>query len=359
MRKEVIDGGQLISIMFWTIMGTAVLTLPVLIGRHAPRDAWIAAVIFIIGGLGLSLVIGALAKKFPEKDFVSCVENVFGIWIGKILIAIFFIWLLHTTSFVIWQISTFTKISLLPRTPLLIVVLIIIIPSVYAVHNGIESVARSGQFIFLITFGTLFVLFLMNMPEVNIENLQPVFDDGFNNIIRSSLAPLAWAGEIMFILFLVPNVKQQKKITQYSMITIILIGIGGIINEFFYTAVFGPLRQHLISPFYTLVRYISPSDFIGRYDVLFVSVNLAGNFVKLSVFMYILIFSFSKLFKKQNHRPFVLPVTIALIILTLISVEGSPQLTNFLDNVFPFYTLPILYGLPSVTLLVAKLRKLK
>ena len=46
MQKYRISAGQLIGMMFWTIMGTAVISLPVLIGLHAPRDAWAAAVLF-------------------------------------------------------------------------------------------------------------------------------------------------------------------------------------------------------------------------------------------------------------------------------------------------------------------------
>lgn len=339
-------------------MGTAVISLPVLIGIHAPRDAWVAAVIFTVGGILLSLIVGALAKMFPEKNFVTCVEKVFGSLIGKVIILVFTVWLFHTTSFVIWQTSTLTKISLLPKTPLVIVTIISLIPPMYAVYCGIERVARSGQFIFIFNFGLFISLFFLYSPDIDLTNLLPVFDDGVYNILRSSIAPLAWAGEIMFILFLVPNIEKKTKITNYSIITILIIGIGGIINEVFYTGVFGPLRQYLAIPYYTLISYTSPNSFIERYDVALVSVNLTGNFIKLSVFIYILVYCLSQLLGMKNHSKLTLPVVIALIISTFFTVQGQPQLVNFLDSVFPFYTIPLLYGLPLITLLIAKIRRL-
>lgn len=357
MENGRISGGQLISIMFWTIMGTAMLSLPVLIGIHAPRDAWMAAVIFIIGGVALCFIIGALAKMFPGRDFVLYVQEVFGKWLGKVLIAIFLTWLFHTTSLVIWQITSFTKLSLLPNTPLLVISSIFFLPSIYAIYTGLEGIARSVQFIFTPTFLILLLLFLLHIPEVDLLNLMPIFDDGIPNILRASLAPLAWAGEIMFVLFLVPYIKGAGKTTFYSAITIILIGIGGILNEFFYTAVFGSLRQYLISPFYTIIRYIRPTAFVERYDIFFVTINLTGNFVKLSVFIYILVICLAQFFGMKNYRSLILPVAITLLILTNFTVRSSFELIHHLDTMFPLYTIPILYGFPLLTLIVGKIKQ--
>ena len=37
-------------------------------------------------------------------------------------------------------------------------------------------------------------------------------------------------------------------------------------------------------------------------------------------------------------------------------IPGEPEVINFLDGYFPFYTIPLLYGLPLLTVIVAKLR---
>ncbi|MDQ2086767.1 endospore germination permease [Herbivorax sp. ANBcel31] len=359
MNQEKISGGQLISIMFWTIMGTAVLTLPILVGIHAPRDAWMAAVIFTIGGLILSLLIGSLSKMYKEKDFVTYITEVFGRFLGKSIILIFVIWMFHTTSIVIWQTSNFTKITLLPETPFFMVTIILIVPSIYAVFLGIESIARSGQFVFFLTILPFLFLFFLNTSDFNIENLLPVLDDGVFNVLRSSLAPLAWAGEIMFVLFLAPNIKNNSKITFYSMSTVLLIGIGGIITEMFFTAVFGALRQHLTHPFYTIVRYIEETAFIERYDIIFVAVNLMGNFVKMSVFFYVLVYCTSKLIGVKNYKILIIPVIAALFAILYLFIPNQVEVIQFLDGVFPFYTIPILYGIPFITFVVAKFRKIQ
>ncbi len=356
MQKQKISGGQLIGIIFWSIMGTALISLPTLISIHAPRDAWTVAVIFTIGGAGLCLVIGALAREFPDRGFVSYVQEVMGIWLGKLLLMIFLVWLFHNSSFVIWQIGSFTNLSLLPNAPFSLVLIVIVLPAAYAVYGGIESISRCGQFIFLPTTLILFLLFLLHIPEANLQNLMPVFGDGISNILRASLAPLAWAGEIMLVLFLVPYIKDNGKITRYSVITITLVGLGGFVNEFFFTAVFGPLRRHLINPFFTIVRYIRPTAFIERYDIFFVAVILLGNFVKLSVFIYIFVLCLSQLLGMKSYRPLVIPATAGLLLLASYSVKSPNQFIIYTDTVFPFYTIPLLYGFPLFVLIVAKIR---
>ena len=67
MQKYGISAGQIIGMMFWTIMGTAVISLPVTIGLHAPRDAWAAAVLFTIGGMALGLIVEPWPTASPER----------------------------------------------------------------------------------------------------------------------------------------------------------------------------------------------------------------------------------------------------------------------------------------------------
>lgn len=361
MEQERISGMQLVFLMFWAIMGTAILTLPVLIGIHAPRDAWTAAVIFTIGGLLLCLIIGYIGKLFPEKNLVMVVQDLFGIFIGKLFIIIFLIWLFYTTTLVFWQVTSFASLSLLPNTPFYVIMILLAVAPAYAVYSGLESIARCGEFIVILVASSLFIiLFLLTIPDFQMTNLLPLFDDGVINILRASLSPLAWAGEIMFVLFLIPYVKGGgHKIGFYGAITIILIGMGGLINEIAYTAVFGPLRQYLINPFYILIRYISPTAFIERYDVFFVSLNLLGNFLKFAVFGYIFVLVLAQVLDLKSYRPLVLPSFAAIVFAANFTVNSTNELLYFLDRVFPLFTIPLLYGLPLLVLCTAVVKSKK
>jgi len=359
MRKQIISGGQLVGIMFWSIMGTAVITLPTLIAIHAPRDAWVVALFFFAAGAVMCLLVGALARRLDGRDFVSLVQQALGIWPGKLLLIIFLIWLFHTTSLIIWQIGSFINLSLLPNAPFIAVLIVIILPPVYAVYKGIEDIARCGQIIFIPAALILFLLFLLHIPEVNPENLMPVLGDGISNILLAGFATLPWAVEIVLVLFLVPNLKDSRKTVRYSFVTVSLVGLGGLVNEIFYTAVFGPLRQRLINPFYAIVRYIRPTAFIERYDIFFVAIILFGSFIKISLFIYIFVLCLSRVLGMTSHRPLVLPSSAGLIVLACYSVKSLNHLLMHMDTVFPVYTIPLLFGFPLLVLLAAKARGIK
>jgi spore germination protein KB len=359
MRKQIISGGQLVGIMFWSISGTAIITLPTLIAIHAPRDAWTAALFFFAAGSVMCLLVGALARRLNGRDFVSLVQQALGIWPGKLLLIIFLVWLFHTISFIIWQMGSFISLSLLPNAPFTAVLIVIILPPVYAVYKGIEDIARCGQIIFIPTTLTLLLLLLLHIPEVNPENLMPILGDGISNILQAGFVTLPWAGEIVLVLFLVPYLKDSRKTARFSFITVSLIGFGGLIGEIFYTAVFGPLLQHLINPFYAIVRYIRPTAFIERYDIFFVAIILFGSFIKISLFIYIFVLCLSRVLGMTSHRPLVLPSSAGLIVLACYSVKSLNHLLMHMDTVFPVYTTALLFGFPLLVLLVAKIRGIK
>lgn len=123
------------------------------------------------------------------KGFRCLYPKVLGTFIGKLLILVFLVWLFHTIGFVLWQVTNFIKLSLLPDTPIAPIMAIMLLPSVYAVYVGIEGIARSSQVVFLPTVIILFSLYLLLIPDVNLQNLLPVFENGAANILRSSITP--------------------------------------------------------------------------------------------------------------------------------------------------------------------------
>lgn len=353
-----INGRQVFFIMFWAVMATAILTLPVMIGRYAPRDAWMDAVLFIAGGVIIAWVASRLGMMFPEHTIVQYNDFILGPWLGKLASLIIIGWLFHTGSIVYREVGEFLKFAILPETPLLIILLMISIAPVYAVYNGLEVIGRAADFLFPLITILLTLIFLLLISDYDFTKLLPLFGDGLGNILRGSLTPIAFGGQIIMVLFFFPYVKEKQKIGKVMVGTIVAIGIGGIINEAGYTMIFGLERTVLNIPFYSMARFVSIGQVIERMDPLFVVANLLGNFLKISIFTYVIVLGLAQLFRMKNYRPLIIPVVVVQNLLGVYGFKNSPQMFDFLDKVWPFYTLPLEFGLPLLLLAIARLRGL-
>lgn len=311
-----ISGRQLFFLMFWTVMSTAILALPVMIGRYAPRDAWMDAVLFMFSGI-IVWVASRLGMMFPEHTIVQYNDFILGPWLGKLTSLVLIGWMLHTGSIVYREVGEFLKFAILPETPLFIILILISLAPAYAVYNGLEVIGRTADFLFPLVGVIISLIYLLLIPDFEFSKLFPLFGDGGKNILRASLTVIGFGGEIMMVLFFFPYLKDKAKVGKVLVGTVIAIGVGGILSEAAYTMVYGISRTFLTVPFYNMARYVSLGLFIERMDPLFVVVNVLGNFLKISIFTYVVVLGLAQLFKMNNYRPLIIPVVVAQNLLAI------------------------------------------
>lgn len=353
-----INSRQLFFIMFWAIMATAILLLPVMIGRYAPRDAWMGAVVFIIGNVIIVWVASKLGMMFPEHTIVQYNDFILGPWLGKLTSLVFIGWIMHNGSVVHREVGEFLKFAILPETPLYVIIILISIAPAYAVYNGLEVIGRAADFLFPIVTLFIALIYLLLIPDYEVSKLFPLFGDGGRKILRGSLTLIALGGQMIMVLFFLPFIKETQKVGKVLVWTVIAIGLGGVFSEATYTMVYGLERTALTVPFYNMARYVSIGLFIERMDPLFVVANMMGNFLKLSIFIYVVVLGLAQLFKMKNYRPLIIPVIVVENLLGVYGFKNGPEMYDFTDKVWPFYTLPLEFGLPLLLLIVARLRGL-
>ncbi len=353
-----INGRQLFFIMFWTIMATAILNLPMLITRYAPRDGWLSAVVFIPTSVLIVWIASKLGAMFPKQTLVEYSDLVLGPWLGKFVSALLILWVFQAGSIVYQEVVGFFAVSILPDTPLVVLVILVSLAPAYAIYHGLEVIGRSSDFLFFIILGFFTLIYLLLIPEFDYTELLPVFGDGIGNILRGSLTTAVYGGELILVLFFYPYIKDNQKVGKILVSTIVASGIGGILTMAAYTMVFGLECNFLTLPFYHMSRYASIGRVVERIDPFFMISNFLGSYLKLSVFTYVIVLSLAQLFRMKNYRKLIIPVILALNIVGFYSFGSLMQVIDFTDKIWPFYSLPIQIGIPLLLIIVAKFRGL-
>ncbi|MDQ7092950.1 endospore germination permease [Desulfosporosinus sp. PR] len=349
---------QVFYLMFYSIMSTAVLTLPVILGKNAPRDAWLDAILFLPFALLVAWLTAKLGSKFPSQTIVEYSQRILGKWLGLLCTVILLAWTIHTTSIVYREASEFTDTTLLGSTPFAIIMILVSVPSTYAVYKGLEVIGRMADFLFYIIFFSITLIYALLFPEYRFEELLPILSDGWRNILLGLPALLAYTGETVILLFVFPNFTSPNKTGKTLIGMLLLVSLLGVVTETAHTMVFGVERKMINLPFYHMARLITLGGILERVDTLFVLSSLLAVILKISFYTYICAIGSARLFKTNDHKPFILPLVIIMNLLGLYSFSTVPQMVDFLSNIWPIFSLPVELGIPSLLLLVASLRKI-
>lgn len=152
---------QFAAILFWSVMGTGVLTLPWAIGQFVIRDSWISALwLFLIpmfaAGIGILFV-----HTFPGQTLVEGLLRAFGPWLGRLWSVWLLLWLLLFTPMVIRELTLFLEVTVLPQTPLYVLSGLAVVATAYLASAGLEVIGRVAVLITPIALIGTFALSLL------------------------------------------------------------------------------------------------------------------------------------------------------------------------------------------------------
>ncbi|MGS0765547.1 GerAB/ArcD/ProY family transporter [Syntrophomonas curvata] len=208
--RDTITSKQLVFIIIGAQVATGVFSLPHLASTEAGQDAWLAVLLGAMTPLLALLVIERLGRRMPEAGFVGMNYLLFGRWLGAVMVFLFTVYAVFFQAVVVRIFAEITNIFLLPRTPLPVIVLLVLIGAVYVINKGARVVARVNEILFWVV---LPLLFLLMIPLVNADytNLLPVGEAGLAGIARGALtSSYSYAGiEILLVFYFLVGRKEE------------------------------------------------------------------------------------------------------------------------------------------------------
>lgn len=181
-------------LVFGSIVGVGVVSLPNDIVKIAYEDAWISAILGGIYPLYMVLIAKAMVKRFPYGNIILLSKKYLGKYVGSLLNIIFYSYFIFLSSMglsaYISLIRTFVLGFLTLEKTIYIMVLIII----YTSSKGLKTLGKINVYIFFITI----VIFISPYPALrqgSIKNVMPILHSGTINILKGSLnTAVAYAG---------------------------------------------------------------------------------------------------------------------------------------------------------------------
>lgn len=345
---------EICSILVVMLLGSTVVLGS---SMQAGQDSWLSILLATALVMPMALVYARLMKLMPGLNLYDMLETVFGKVGGKVCTAIFTWYSLSLGSMVLRNFSEYIKITLLPKTPEIIIMMAMIFITFYLVHSGTMVLGKFSSVIIIMILILMALTVFMCLPNMDVENLKPFFEHSSTQIISGTISTAAFPfGEIVLTLVLMRTA--NAKDSSYK-VFIWSIAISG----FLLCAVF--LRNVMILGEYTMsmayfpsfstARIISMGSLLERFDALIAIFITLSGYVKLGVCLFAAAKGFSKLFSLKSHRTLLFPTTMLMWALCTILYRNIMEIMDFV-NIYPLYALPYQVVIPLLLWICAEIK---
>ncbi|CAI6085552.1 Spore germination protein YndE [Cohnella sp. JJ-181] len=354
-RNDRISNLELFALMLVFVVGS-LLTLPV--GYAAGHDSWISVLIGTFAGLGINGLYAYLCRRYPKKSLVEIAHLILGSWIGKLVGLLYAWYAFYLGSYVLRNFTDMTSAVLLPRTPTVVLGIVMVVLTVWTATKGIEVISRCSLIILLFIFVSTFIGCVLLIPNMEPYNLFPVLDNGWHAILlgagQIATVPL---GETIVFAMLIPYVNRTKFVGRTVLGAIGASGGLLLVTCFVNIFVLGEIAGEQLFPSYTSFMYISVGDFFERIEPLVFTVWIFNEFTKLSVCLLTTSVAFAQTIRSKDHRVYLLPVGLLILLFSTFLHPSQLDVVEFVKTVWPLYSVPFLLVVPLLLLVVSLFRR--
>lgn len=297
-----------------------------------------------------------LHQLFPELTPVQYSEKILGKAIGKVFSFILVMFYIHNTGIVIRQYADFITGNVMRKTPLIVFCISILLVSALAVRGGIEVIARSAVIcstLFLSTSVSLLIL----IKDIDVGYMLPFLENGFIPVIKGSFIHTSWYSEFFLLSFLFPFLENNNKALKSGIKATFIVMLILLYVNFFVLTLLGITSVNQFYPLYSIVRIISLFDFFENFEVIIMASWVLGNFVKVSVFLYVSCLGLAQVLNLSDFRLLVFPLSLIILFFSYWDIPNILVLVNYMARIQPIYFFIIQTILPLFLLIIALARK--
>lgn len=367
--KSTITSYQAFTLLYSTLFGVGVLTLPRDVGEMAGNDlVWV----ILLSGLPVLLLvylIGFLCRRFPGMTMIQFSAEILGSekreWIGRILSIPF---ILMMVVFFILGVTTVLRVfgetissSMLRHTPLEAILLVFILTAAFGAGSKMGAIAKLNEFLFPITLAPFLLMLFAAFQRGDITNVLPLFQIDPSRIFKSVMkGTYSFAGYLVIMMFAgfyqdpgrmrkVHTVSLLTVIASYWYLCVISLGVLGV-DEI----------NRVMFPVLEVAKSVMLEDmFFERIEAAILSIWLVAAFTSIMNLYAAFVQAIIEFFKlSEKYRRWIAFLTMPGFFLLAMIPQNVPQIGRY-EEFVGVYEVVVSLFIPLFLLLVAVIRRKK
>lgn len=334
MEDHKITSFQFFVIVIFFTVGTSIFNIPSALASGSHQDAWIAAIVGTVLGVFVIWIYTFIGFWFPNLTHVQLKEKVFGKWIGKFF-SLFLIMMaiLYSASLLVHS-GFFLKTQMFPNTPMVMLNALLTLIVVMGVRLGLNTIGRSAEILIFVFFFLFILLVSTILPNIEIQNIEPVFETDVKSIFSSSLIVIIISSVNAIVLLMIfPALirdRDRKKAKKYFLIGNIIGGLVIIIVTLLCIFVLGSnTTERQLYPSYALAKTINIGNFINRIEGFMAALWILAIYFKLVIYFFAGTLGLSQVLNLKDYRPLIYPLGIIIVALSLVIHPNNVYMEHF------------------------------
>lgn len=362
MEKAKISTYQLFVLMLLFELGSALL-LP--LAMDAKKDAWIAIILGMIGGMFLFMLFYRLSQFYPDKLPTTYAQILVGKVVGRPLSFLYMLYFAYLAARILRDFGVMLVTFAYPETPLFIVNALLIIVVVYTVRKGIEVLGRTGELLFVLMYLLAITGFILIVVSgvIDLNNLKPLLEDGISPVLKAAATQVLFFpfGETVVFAMIFPYLKNPRKAKVAGLCAIGLSGINLSLVMGINISVLGvELATRASFPLLTTIQLIQVAEFIERLDIFFMLALIIGGFFKIGIFFYAVVSGIANLFTIDNPSRLCFPIGLVVLLFSITMASNFAEHLREGYKFVPLYLhLPFQIIIPLALLIIAFIKNRK
>lgn len=292
---------QFIALTFGLQVSVGLLSLPRVLADQAGTDGWMAIIAGWLLSVASGLIIVQVMSKHPDGALPDLLTRYFGKWIGKagaVLFAFYFFYYGYTG---LVRTILYTKLWLLPQTPVSITMLLLLLPTYAIGRNGVRVLGRYAELMLFISFW-IPIVYLIPLKDAHWLHLSPLLKEGWKPVLSAAHDVILSFTGIGAVFMFYPFLRNKRKASAGIVISNTLTMLVFVFVTFVCFLYFSPDEiREFNEPVVNVLKTIE-FKFVERIEVLFIAFHLFIFSLAWIPAMYIGVFCTSWLIGKEDHR---------------------------------------------------------
>lgn len=315
------------------LFSVSYLDIAAKLSEFAHQHGYISYLLSVLVTLLMLWIVSRIIRRFSGRNVVAAMIDRYPL-MGRSIAILYMFFLLLLSAGEMRICVDFTNSSLLNRTPIVVIGLIVAATVVFIAQGGIRTLVGIAEIYVPIWFMLLLMIVVTTWRDVEIRNLQPFFHFHWTGVFHGFWIIFSSVGEII-VFPLIMSGKHYKSKGGYT--GLLISGLYLVVFLLMVQLVVGiPLSTKLMYPTYELVRQIQVTDFMDRFDLLLVALWLPTVFGKLGFNIYLMANLLHIIVPKVSGRLMVAPMGALSYVCGMWFFKNPVQQVNFNEQLMLF-----------------------
>lgn len=358
-QNEKIRLSQFTILVTLFTIGTSVLLAPTVVAQAAKQDGWIVTIIGLILGFPLLFLYNKISSSFEGRDFFTYVRGLLGIWPGRIIAFLLFIYCILLSALLIRQVAHFSVTQSLVETPKEAIIAFFVLIVIVGGRYGIETLARTVEILFPWVLLLLFILLIALIPELKTERLFPMLENGVKPLLFGTYVYMGIPYlELFLFLILIPYIKPTEKTGKAFYRGVFLGGTVLILITLYALLTLGAdITARNQFPSYAMAKTISIAHTIERIEAFLAAIWFITIYIKSALTFYCSTLCLAHVFNLKDKKILMFPLGFILVFLTEYITPNPGYFGEFIIHTWTLYTGTYAILLPLLLIAVAAFKR--